>query len=157
MYLSTFDDRNHSAKFRGLKLSLKNLVTNYFATHSTFDPPQVWILPFVFERLIIGLNPEPTRTLNQVIHERLRLFKSGQIELLLKQSNETRSKTSNQQAGNPVKISKAAQIVCDNNKVKSGKARLTSNLPVAKINDQNIEICRRLHFGHSISIYPNVK
>ena len=34
-FISTFSDRNHSVKFQKLKLSTKNLVTNYIAKYST--------------------------------------------------------------------------------------------------------------------------
>ena len=41
--------------------------------------------------------------------------------------------------------SKAAQIALDKNNYSTANARLTSNIPVALINEFNIQICRDLH------------
>ena len=118
---------------------------------SDFDPTPIWILPFIFERLILAPNPtthlpkNQRISINKLIHERLRLFKSGQIRKLYEESNKIRSKTPQENADNPVDINKAAQLAADLNNLGSANARLTKDTPVALIDDDNIDVCYALH------------
>ena len=109
------------------------------------DPTPIWLLAFVFERLVLGPNQDPTCSINQKVHQRMRLFRSGQISLLFQMSKSTSSKPPKEQHNSPCEVSKAAQIALDNNNFGTANARLTSTLPVALITDSNISICRNLH------------
>jgi hypothetical protein len=121
------------------------------AIANDFDPTPIWILPFVFERLVLAPNPanpqdpDENTSIGSIINERLRLFKSGQIQELYNLSNEIKSHTPEYQASQPVDINKCAQNACDNNNFGSGHARLTQDTPVALIDDCNIDVCHNLH------------
>ena len=124
----------------------KENTSSKYPNDPDYDPNPVWILPFVFERLILGPNPNPKdESINQLVHRRLRLFKAGKIQELYNLSNQIESRSPQEQASTPVQVSKAAQVACDNNNFKSGNARLTNNLPVAVIDDDNIDILRNLN------------
>ena len=117
-----------------------------------FDPtPSIWILPFVFERLVLApnpnKNPDPTKgeTINQLVNERIRLFHSGQIQLLYEESNAIKSRTPAEQAAKPVTKLNSAQIAADLDNFKSANARATKETPVALIDDDNIQTCYNLH------------
>ena len=109
------------------------------------DPIAIWLLALTFERLALAPNQDPDMPINQKVHEGMRLFRSGQIEKLFQMSKEVKTKPPREQAASPSNISRAAQIAMDNNNFSTANARLTSSLPVAVINDSNIEICRELH------------
>ena len=116
-----------------------------------FDPTPIWILPFVFERLVLApnpiKNPDPTKgeTINQLVNERIRLFRSGQIQLLYEESNAIKSRTPAEQAAKPVTKLNSAQIAADLDNFKSANARATKETPVALIDDDNIQTCYNLH------------
>ena len=58
----------------------KENTSSKYPNDPDYDPNPVWILPFVFERLILGPNPNPKdESINQRVHRRLRLFKAGTI------------------------------------------------------------------------------
>jgi len=119
--------------------------------HEDYDPTAIWMLPFVFERLVLAPNPDNnnntnTKTsINQLIHRRLRLFRSGQIKQLYEESNLVTSKTPSDYAANPVSKQRSAQIAADNDNFKSANARLTKDTPVEPIDDNNINILFGLH------------
>ena len=117
--------------------------------HEDYDPTAIWMLPFVFERLVLAPNPDnnnDTKTsINQLIHRRLRLFRSGQIKQLYEESNCITSKTPGDYAANPVSKQRSAQIAADNDNFKSANARLTKDTPVEPIDDNNINILFGLH------------
>ena len=69
----------------------------------------------------------------------------GKLKNCFKRPGRTKSKSSRDQATHPPDVSRAAQIALDNNNYSTANARLTSNLPVALINELNIQICRDLH------------
>ena len=96
--------------------------------HEDYDPTAIWMLPFVFERLVLAPNPannSDTKTsINQLIHRRLRLFRSGQIKQLYDESNCITSKTPGDYATTPVSKQRSAQIAADNDNFKSANARL---------------------------------
>ena len=119
------------------------------------NPTPIWLLAFVFERLVLSPNQDPTCSINQKVHQRLRLFKSSQISLLFQMSKTTTSKPPREQHDSPNKVSRAAQIALDNNNFGTANARLTSTLPVALINDSNIIICRDLH-PESLNLPPPI-
>ena len=118
---------------------------------SDFDPTPIWILPFVFERLVLApnpnKNPDPKKgeTINQLVNERIRLFRSGQIQLLYEESNAIKSRTPAEQAAKPVSKLNSAQIAADLDNFKSANARATKETPVALIDDDNIQTCHNLH------------
>ena len=86
-----------------------------------YDPWEILQLAFLFERLVLfPLQPSDQsnksntrRTLNTVIHERLRKFKQGKIRELYEEAAKIKSKTPNEQSANPPSISKAAQAAAD--------------------------------------------
>lgn len=45
-------------------------------------PTPTWLLAFVFEILVLGPNQDPMCSINKTVHQRMRLFRSGQISLL---------------------------------------------------------------------------
>ena len=57
-----------------------------------YNAEPIWLLPFIFEQLILCPNPDQPReghkgtSLRQCITRRLRLFRSGQLELLYQES-----------------------------------------------------------------------
>jgi hypothetical protein len=109
------------------------------------DPTAIWMLVMLFERLVMAPNHDREKSIDQVIHERMRMFRSGQIEQVVQDSKKVQSKSPREQANHPPDSSKAAQIAMDNNNFSTASAHLTTNLPVALINDSNIQICRDLH------------
>ena len=116
-----------------------------------FDPTPIWILPFVFERLVLAPNPnknpnpENGETINQLVKERIRLFRSGKIQQLYEESNAITSRTPAEQAARPVSKLNSAQIAADLDNFKSANARATKETPVALIDDDNIQTCYNLH------------
>lgn len=57
------------------------------------DPTAIWMLVLLFERLALALNHDRDRSINQVIHARMRMFRSGQIEQLVQESKKVQSKS----------------------------------------------------------------
>ena len=114
----------------------------------------IWLLPFVFERLVLAPNPNANKndkdkeTVRKLVQRRLRLFRSGQLELLYHESNTVTSKTPNEQASNPVSKQRSAQLAADNDNPGSANARLTKESPVVPVTDGengNLGILERLH------------
>ena len=115
---------------------------------SDFDSTPIWVLPFVFERLICAPNPDTSSTaesINQLIHRRLRLFRSGQIQALYDESNSITSRSPNDQRADPVKIHRSAQIAADNNNFRSASIRLTNDMPVAAVDERKFAVLSALH------------
>lgn len=123
--------------------------------HCDFDATPIWLLPFIFERLILAPNPDidkdDTVGINTIIHRRIRLFRLGQIETLYNESNRVTSRTPAEHRDNPVKIQRCAQISADNDDYKTANTRLTKDMPVAAIDDSNIQILHDLH-PHSLNL-----
>ena len=121
--------------------------------HIDYDPTDIWLLHFIFERLVLAPNPHPKKhandkngtTINQLINRRLRLFRSGQIQQLYEESNQIESLTPSEYAERPVSKQRSAQIAADNDNFKSAAARLTKDTPVLPITDNNIGILFGLH------------
>ena len=114
----------------------------------------IWLLPFCFERLVLAPNPNPDKnnkdraTVRNLIRRRLRLFRSGQLQLLYDECNKVTSKSPDEQASNPVKKQRSAQLAADNDNPGSAKARLTKESPVVPVTDGpngNLGILERLH------------
>lgn len=115
---------------------------------SDYDPTPIWILPFIFERLICAPNPDKSDTaesINTLITRRLRMFRSGQIEALYKESNQVVSRTPKDNKQNPAKIQRSAQIAADCDNYRSANIRLTNDMPVAAIDDEKLEVLQDLH------------
>ena len=119
---------------------------------SDFDPTPIWKLPFIFERLVLGPNPAPPnqpkknrQSINQIISRRLSLFQSGQLQVLFDESNSIKSKTRKDFTDNPVDVQQAAQLAADLDNPRSAYARLVKHMPVASIDDDNIDILHKLH------------
>ena len=115
-----------------------------------YDPTPIWVLPFVFERLVLGPSPHlgPGSTppsINQLVSRRLRLFRSGQIRLLYEESNSVISRTPSAQSNSPQSINRAAQAKADSDSPKSACDLLTKQSPVVQVDDSNIGILERLH------------
>ena len=66
-------------------------------------------------------NPDPKKgeTINQLVNEHIRLFRSGQIQLLYEESNAIKSRTPAEQAAKPVSKLNSAQIAADLDNFKS--------------------------------------
>ena len=120
--------------------------------HSEYDPTPFWLLLVLFEQLVLfpSIDPkkdDPKNSLNQLIHHRLRLFRSGQIKQLYEESREVISKTPQQFAESPDTIQRSAQAAADVDNISSAKARLTKTTPVAPITDGadgNLHALRKL-------------
>ncbi len=113
----------------------------------SYDPDPVWLLAFLFEQLVLAPNPDPENiSINQLIHRRLRLFRSGQLEQLHIESQQIESKAPRDFAANPVDIQRCAQNSADQDNRKSALARLTKHMPVAKMTPSNI--------GTLINLFP---
>ena len=115
---------------------------------SDYDPAPIWKLPFIFERLVLGPNPDrlnKTSSINTIVSQRLHLFQSGQLSLLYKESNAITSKTRKQFSEDPVKIQQSAQLAADLDNRKSAYARICQHMPVANITDSNIDVLHGLH------------
>jgi hypothetical protein len=145
--------------------ALKPAQYNKHKDSKAFDPYPVLLLQIHFERLVLfpivqpeaatnsdhaNIGPKRSKTaeltsVSQTIHERLRLFKQGQIHELYQQSLQVISKTPKQYADSPPQTHKSAQLAANLNNYKSAIARLIQNLPVAKINESKLDILRRLH------------
>ena len=99
----------------------------------------IWLLPFVFERLVLAPSPNANKndkdkeTVRKLVQRRLRLFRSGQLELLYHESNTVTSKTPNEQASNPVSKQRSAQLAADNDNPGSANARLTKESPIVPV------------------------
>ena len=95
-----------------------------------YNPDPIWILPFIFEQLILCPNPDPPRpghkgtSLRKCITRRLRLFRSGQIELLHRESKLITSKSAKSFRESPPSTLKCAREAADNDNFKSAYARL---------------------------------
>ena len=116
---------------------------------SEYDMTPIWLLPFLFERLIL-LAPNPDRegddtSLNCLIHRRLQLFRSGQIQLLIEESNRVSSRTPADNKANPVTLQRSAQIAADNDNYRTANIRLTNDMPVAAIDEEKLQVLKRLH------------
>ena len=111
------------------------------AHDAAFDPTPLWTLLILFEQLVLFPTPlEPGQTshsgsLNQEIHRRLRLFRSGQLRELYEESRRVVSKTPSQHADSPARVQRCAQAAADCDNYKSANARLTKTTPVASISD----------------------
>ena len=124
-----------------------------------FDPTPIWLLLILFEQLVLF----PTTledgqlhktSLNQEIHRRLRLFRSGQLRALYEESRAVESRTPKQQAESPERIQRAAQAAADCDNFKSANARLTKTTPIAPISDGeggNIDVLAKL-FPESLGL-----
>ena len=65
-----------------------------------------WLLAILFDHLVLAPNHDTDRSINQVVHERIRWFRSGQIK---KHFQKTKKDTSpREQATHPPDVSKAA-------------------------------------------------
>ena len=132
-----------------------NKVANETKLRSTveFDPTPIWLLAFVFERLVLAPNPNKKQhpndkngeSINQLIHRRLRLFRSGQIKELYDESNQVLNKTPSEQAANPVDVQKSAQLAHDLDNPKTAYARATKDTPVAVLDDDAITNLKKLY------------
>jgi hypothetical protein len=111
-----------------------------------YDKTPVWLLPVIFEQLILAPNPfnHDEVKLNQLIHHRLRLFQSGQLQQLHAESRKVQSKTAKDFHDSPSKIQKSAQNSANNDNLGSANARLTKFTPVALINKNNFKFLRKL-------------
>ena len=88
-----------------IKANKENTSSKY-PNNPGHDPTPVWILPFVFERLILGPNPKPKdESIDQLVHCRRCLFKAGKIQKLYNLSNQIESRSLQEQATTPVQIS----------------------------------------------------
>ena len=106
-----------------------------------YDHTPIWILPFVFERLVLAPNPDPSGRpkITSLINERIRLFRSGQIQALYESSNEIKSRTPAEQSADPVEKQNCAQSAADCGNYRSANARLTKDTPVALVDESNIQ------------------
>jgi hypothetical protein len=68
------------------------------------------------------------------------MFRSGQIQELYNESNQVKSRTPQDLKDSPAKIQRCAQIAADNDNKKTCNARLTQTMPVASIDDENIDV-----------------
>jgi hypothetical protein len=115
---------------------------------SDYDSTPIWILPFIFERLICAPNPDKSATAertNTFVMRRIRMFRSGQIEALYKESNQVISRTPKDHKENPTKIQRSAQIAADVDNYRSANIRLTNDMPVAAIDDEKLQVLQALH------------
>ena len=118
-----------------------------------YDPTPIWLLLVLFEQLVLFPSPNYAKddpnnnSLNQLIHHRLRLFRSGQIKQLYEESRTVVSKTPKDFADSPEKVQKHAQAAADVDNLKSTGARLGKELKVAPIEDGedgNLNVLRNL-------------
>ena len=127
---------------------------------SDFDMTPIWLLPFIFERLILAPHPhldDDDVSLNCLIHRRLQLFRSGQIQLLFDESDKVESRTPADFKNDPVKVQKSAQIAADNDNFRTANIRLTSDMPVAAIDEAKLKVLEGLHpSSYKLNLhYPN--
>ena len=138
-YISIFEscvERNQQAQDSSLQFT-KN-----------FDPTPIWKFPFIFEKLVLGPNPDQTdknSLINKIITQRLQLFQSGQLQLSYNESNDITSKTRKQCSDKLVKIQQSPKLGADLNNRKSAYARFCQHMPVANITDSNIDVLHKLH------------
>ena len=122
-----------------------------------YNIESLWILPFIFEQLILCPNPDQPReghkgtSLRQCITRRLRLFRSGQLKLLYDESKCIQSKSAKSFRESPPETHKCAQEAADNDNFKSAYARLVKYMPIAPINEVNIPILKKL-FPKSLNV-----
>ena len=122
-----------------------------------FDPEPIWLLPFIFEQLVLCPNPDPPReghpgtSLRKCITRRLRLFCAGKLQLLYQESQQIQSTSAKSFRSNPPDILKCAQEAADNDNFKSAYTRIVKHMPVAPINDDNRHILQKL-FPASLQI-----
>lgn len=117
-----------------------------------YDPTPIWYLLVFFEQWV--LYPTTLKegelhssSLNQEISRRIRLFRSGQLEQLHRESCAVVSRTPKQQSESASKIQKSAQAAADCDNFKSANARLTKATPIAPVTEGeggNIEALEKL-------------
>lgn len=90
-------------------------------------------------------NKKKNKSINQVIHSRLRRFKQGKLRELFEASEAVISKTPKQQHENQVDVQLSAQLAADLDNFKSANAGITKHAPVALINDSNIQVFQNIH------------
>ena len=125
-------------------------------TSSDYKMDEVWVLPVIFEQLILApLPPRDLRsekdTVRQIVLERIRLFRSGQIRHLFESSQNVRSKSSRDFRAEAPDIQKCAQIAADNDNKKSAVNRVTKYTPVSPMDNSNWKYLRRL-FPDSLNL-----
>ena len=130
----------------------KEADSNNLRLRGEYDPTPIWYLLVLFEQWVLY----PTtleegklhsNSLNQEVSRRLRLFRSGQLEQLCKESRAVVSKTPKQQSESAEKIQKSAQAAADCDNFKSANARLTKVTPIAPVTDGeggNIKVLEKL-------------
>ena len=122
-----------------------------------YNPEPIWILPFIFEQLVLCPNPDPPKpghkgtSLRKCITRRLRLFRSGQLELLHREAQMITSKSARSFRESPPSSLKCAQEAADNDNFKSAYARIVKHMPIAPIGPENENILRAL-FPKSLNI-----
>ena len=116
-----------------------------------FSREGIWKLPFIFEQLVLCPKPYQLRakdksgpSIRQIVRRRLRLFRSGQLQLLFEESQQVRSKSAAAFREAPPSTHNAAQEAANEDNFRSANARLSSDTPVAPINDSNIHIVHKL-------------
>ena len=65
------------------------------------DSTATWLLAATFERLVLAPDHDTKRSINRVVHERMRCFRSGQTEKLFQETRMIKSKSPRDQAAYP--------------------------------------------------------
>ena len=131
--------------------SHKEAVDKDLSGTEEYNAEPIWLLPFIFEQLILCPNPDQPReghkgtSLRQCITRRLRLFRSGQLELLYQESKCIVSKSAKSFRESPPDSHKCAQEAADNDNFGSAYARIVKHMPVAPINEENRSILEQLY------------
>ena len=115
-------------------------------------------LPYLFEQLVLAPTLKPpaklkqqhghkfNQSLTKLIHHRINLFRSGQLDTLYKDSRSVVSKTQTEMRTlTTSQIQQNAQDAADENNYKSAVARAIKDTPVALNNERNIQILNDLH------------
>ena len=128
-----------------------------------YDSEHIWKILLMFECLILSpslhtnKNSKKGPSLHQLIRSWLRLFRTGQLSDLYKESwVEVVSKSASYYRENPPPVSKSAQNAANDNSSKSPWARLTKNTPIAPTNNSTIPTCCKLSPRSWIWTFPEM-
>jgi len=108
-------------------------------------------LIYIYEQLILApTTHNKSDTLTQLIKRRIRLFRSGQLEELYKESRtvtstKSQGTSSSTKAQQEQRQQQSAQKAANDDDFKKAISRLLRATPIAPNSPENIEICQQLH------------
>ncbi len=128
--------------------NLSEIIQAILHSHSTNDSELFWWILFHFEMLILAPTPKRLQgrlTVKQLIHQRLKLFQSGDMESLFTGTTFNNNWNKNSPRPTTREENKAAQLAADSDNYRTATTRACTFNKIATIDNSNISIVEKLY------------